>query len=133
MRIKRWVIPYIFLCFCGLLMSQFSYGVDYEASNSTNAIASSTLIVIPLTDPGDVLQTLLINTRATAAETIKIYDSSGTATNLIGTVDLSSGVLNTISLGRSNEYHYGLRLSSACTITKSGSSSDLTILWKNVR
>ena len=113
-----------------ILVAMLSGGlraVDYETTKSTNAVSSSTLAVIPLTDPGDILGSLLINSRTAGSETIKIYDSSGTANNLIGTINLSSGAIT------SSEYVYNLRISSAVTITKSGGTADTTIIWKNVR
>jgi len=105
----------------------FVQAVDYETTKSTNATSASTLSVIPLTDPGDILGSLLINSRTASSETIKIYDSSGTTNNLIGTIALSTGGIT------SNEYVYNLRISSAVTITKSGATADTTIIWKNVR
>jgi len=105
----------------------FVQAVDYETTKSTNATSASTLSVIPLTDPGDILGSLLINSRTAGSETIKIYDSSGTTNNLIGTIALSTGGIT------SNEYVYNLRISSAVTITKSGATADTTIIWKNVR
>jgi len=105
----------------------FVQAVDYETTKSTNATSASTLTVIPLTDPGDILGSLLINSRTAGSETIKIYDSSGTTNNLIGTIALSTGGIT------SNEYVYNLRISSAVTITKSGATADTTIIWKNVR
>jgi len=109
------------------MLSLCAQAVDYETTKSTNATSSSTLIVIPLTDPGDILGSLLINSRTAGSETMKIYDSSGSANNLIGTINLSSGAIT------SNEYVYNLRISSAVTITKSGGTADTTIIWKNVR
>lgn len=105
----------------------FVQAVDYETTKSTNTTSSSTLTVIPFTDPGDILGSLLINSRTAGSETIKIYDSSGVASGLIGTIALSTGGIT------SNEYVYNLRISSAITISKSGATADATIIWKNVR
>lgn len=128
MRVKHPVIPFVALIVFGFLISRLSYGVDFETNKSTNPVTASTLAVLSDSDPGDILGSLLINSRATAPETIKLYDSSGTATNLIGTISISSGVI-----GMSSEYRYNLRVSSAITFTKSGGTSDITIIWKNVR
>lgn len=113
-----------------LFGASFCNSADYETTNSTNSVGASTLFVIPNTNPGDILGSLLINQRSAAAETIKLYDSSGTATGLIGTITLSTG---TAAANSGNEYVYNLRLSSAATITKSAGSADVTIIWKNVR
>ena len=132
MRIRTNIVPFLLLVFsCVAVFTMFSVGADYETTDSTNPIHASTTIVIPRTDPGDILGSMLVNHRGTAAETVKIYDSSGTATNLIGTIDLSTAPIGTGQTA--NQYVYNLRISSGITISKSGATSDITIIWKNVR
>lgn len=132
-RIRHWSIPFLFLVVSGFFISRFSYGVDYETNRSTNPVSASTLAVVQYADPGDILGSILINTWATSAETIKIYDSSGIASGLIGTIDVSSGIAGVVGMGRTNEYVYNIRISSSITFTKSAGTSDLTIIWKDVR
>jgi len=135
MRITSRFIPFLFLIMGCLLMARFIHAVDYEVDSSSNILGTGTLSVIPNSGPGDILGKLVVNTRATGviAETIKIFDSSGVASGLIGTIDLSTGTAPTGGPNYANEYFYALRISSAITYTKTGTSSDITILWKNVR
>lgn len=136
MRITNRFAPFWFLVLAALGMCRFSWAVDYEVNMSSNPITTGTLAVIPRTDPGDILGKLTINTRAQNTETIKLYDSSGTATNLIATIDLSTGTAPTGGEHTFNEYLYGLRISSGITYTRSGITpltSDITIFWKDVR
>lgn len=109
------------------LVTAAAMAVDYEADSSSNAVQASTVLWIPNSSPGDILMGVVVNTHSSAAETLKIYDSSGSANGLIGTLDVSTGALS------SSFVHYALRISSGITLTKSGAISDLTILWKNVR
>ena len=133
MRIKHWSISFLFLLLCCLIISIFSRAVDFETNKSTNSIGTSTLAIIQYADPGDILGSLLINSRATGQETIKLYDSSGTANNLIGTINLSTSPFNLGGSNTSNEYVYNIRISSSITITKSAAGADVTIIWKDVR
>lgn len=132
-RIKHPVIPLLVLILSGFIISRFSYGVDFETNMSTNPVSASTLAVLQYADPGDILGSVLINTRATGQETIKIYDSSGTASNLIGTISLSTSPFNLGGEATGNEYVYNIRVSSSITFTKSAAGADVTIIWKNVR
>lgn len=133
MRIKSWSVPFLFLILCGVLLSRLSYSADYETNMSSNATGTSTTVTLPLTDPGDYLGSILINSRSSGPETLKVYDSSQSTNGLIGTINLSSGTATTGGTATANEYVYNLRLSSAITVTKSGASSDVTIIWKNIR
>lgn len=133
MRITNRLIPFLFLLITMFCLSRFSDGVDFETNMSTNPVSASTVAVLQYSDPGDYLGSILINARATGQETLKIYDSSGTANNLIGTINLSTSPFNLASASTSNEYVYNLRVSSAITITKSSNGADVTIIWKNVR
>lgn len=116
-----------------LFITGISFAVDYEVDSSSNPVNASTTIWIPNTRPGDILGKILVNQRAASAETIKVYDSSGTATGLLGTIDLSTGASTMGGPFQESVYSYGYRLSSGVTITKSASLADLTILWKHVR
>lgn len=133
-RIRSRVIPFLFILLSGFLMKQFMvYAVDFETNMSTNPVSASTLAVVQYSDPGDYLGSILINSRSTGQETIKVYDSSGTTNNLIGTINVSTSPFNVGGVATGNEYVYNIRLSSAITITKSAGGSDVTIIWKNVR
>lgn len=116
---------------CLMIMVGVSLAGNYETNTSSNPTLSPTLGVIASSDPGDILGSLLINQRGGTNETIKIYDSSGTANNLIGTVMLSTAATGG-AVYTANEYIYNIRISSAITVTKSGSTSDVTIIWNNV-
>lgn len=136
MRVKSRYAPFWFLVLSGLAMYKFAWGVDYEVDMSSNPITTGTLAVVPNSNPGDILGKFTINTRAQNTETIKIYDSSGTATGLICTIDLSTGTAPTGGQNTANEWLFGLRISSAITYTRSGITpltSDITLYWKNVR
>lgn len=134
MRIRYWQIPFAFLLFCLFVISRFGQGADFDVNKSSNALGTSSLSIIQDSDPGDTLGSLIIGQRGTAPETIKIYDSSGTANNLIATIDLSTSSSASASyVNVFNEYVFNLRISSAITISKSAATSNITILWKNVR
>lgn len=135
MRIRHWIVPFLFLVFCGLCVSRFTYGADYETNMSTNVTTAPTLTVIPYADPGDIIGSVLINNRVGGLTSLKVYDSSGIASGLIGTINVSTGALASGGALTSNEYVYNLRVSSSITVSVSSTSAnpDITILWKNVR
>lgn len=128
MRIKSWVIPYLFLLLCGAFISTFSYAVDYESNSSSNAVSVSAVVLIPNSGPGDILSKVIISSRSAGNETFSIYDSSGVATNVLGVIDTSTSSFNTF-----NEYVYNHRVSSGITVSKNGANASVILLWKNVR
>ena len=116
-----------------LLVSSLLWAVDYEVDSSTNPVQASTLSVVPNSNPGDILGSIVINQRSAGAETLTIYDSSGVASGSLGIIDLSTGTAPTGGPNTFNEYRYNIRVSSAITFTKSAANSNITIIWKNVR
>lgn len=132
MRIKNPLISFFVLLAACLAIAEFGRGDDSWVNKSSNCLTTTSLAIIPNVFPGDTLGGLYINRRAPTLETIKIYDSSGTANNLIATIELSTGsLLNTQETG--NQYLYKLRLSSGITMTKSAAGSDITITWDSKR
>lgn len=133
MRIRNWFVPFLFLILSLVIMAQWGHTVDFETNMSSNSTNTSSLAVINGADAGDILGSVLINTRG-GSETFKIYDSSGSANGLLGTINVStSAAANVAANATANEYVYNLRISSSITISKSGASSDVTVIWKNVR
>lgn len=105
------------------------FAFDFNSNMSTNLVNTSSLIWVSSSTPGDILWNVTIDSRAASAETVNIYDSSATATNMIANIDLSSSA---VSNGW-NQYIYNHRVSSGITVSKSGSSANVHLFWRKVR
>ena len=109
---------------------------DYKANQYFNSLTGVTLIVVSTPSnpqPGDILSSILINQRGGPPGTLLVYDSSRIASGLIGTIDISTGAASQGGPFTPNVYLYDLRLSSSLTITQTGNSADITILWNKKR
>lgn len=121
MKLRYWILTFLFL-------SPLAFADDYQSNQSTNSVSASAAVWIPNTRPGAILSKVIVSSRSIGNETISIYDSSGTATGIIGVIDLSSSTFNTW-----NVYDYNHRVSSGITVSKNGASGSVIILWKKVR
>lgn len=134
MRIKSNWVAFVFLLGACLFLSRLGHSDDYWVNRSTNVTGEATGFTIPECRPGDMLGSLIINTRASSG-TAQIFLSSGSfATgSSLGLVQLSSGATANRDMGGlSHQTIYNLRISSGITFTKSG-FADITILWKQQR
>lgn len=133
MRIKNRFIAFCFLLMCCLLISRLGHAFDFWVNKSTNPQAGSLLTYLPNSKPGDMLGSVIIGIPSASTGTLILYDSSATANNIIGTVDISTG--NTGSAGYPpREFIYNVRLSSGLTFSLTGiGSPNITILWETYR
>lgn len=101
----------------------------WQVNRSSNTATAETTVVIPKSNPGDILGSVIVNSCGAGSSILTIYDSSGTATGSLGAIDLTS---STITGGCLRQIEYFIPISSAITYTKTG-LANITILWNNNR
>lgn len=110
-------------------------GIEWEITNASRTNSVDTTGTIPLTDPGDVLVSVIVGGCSAPGGVLTIYDSSQTATGIVAAIDTSSTSTAGPTLGVRDcrrQYNFFLHVSSAITYTNTG-SADVTFLWNNLR
>lgn len=118
--IRRVSFLVVFFLLAGV--SRAAYVESFVAGSASYTQTSDSLVVIPRSFPGTVLIGVLIGT-PTAAGSIKVYDSSGSATNQLGNIDL----------GARFYAPFDVKITSGITYTTTGNSGGITILYKKLR
>ena len=120
----RKVLFVLSLLFHGNLMAAWN---DADLINQASfTLANPSLANIKGTRPGDVLRGVILSTETKLL--VNIYDSSGTSTNQIASLGVSTvGIIN-------SEYiPFNVRVSSGLTISISGNTKGVTFIYLKVR
>lgn len=95
---------------------------SYNLLQSSYITHTVTLRQLPAQLPGNVFYSIVVGSVSTGGRII-VYDSSGTANNIVADVDLTvRGV-----------YEYSVSMSSGITYTTSGTNPGITILYRKRR
>lgn len=100
----------------------YAYWDTVGVYDSSYTITNEGPVVITNTPPGTIFVGVVIGS-ATSNGTLKVYNSSGVASNQIANINLGS------IMG----YAYNIRVSSSITYTTTNNTGGVTIIFKRVR
>lgn len=120
-----------FLLFGFLFIVLTTRAEVFNANRSTNSLAGATTAIFnqPNTpEGGDILTKICVNQPGATPGTLAVYDSSGQASGLIGTIDISTGAM---AGGSYNPicHDWQIRISSSISITRTANGANITIFW----
>ena len=122
-----------FLAFILIFSAGICRADSYESDRSSRTTTDETLVRIPGSGPGDVLNRVIVTScSVTAGDKFSIFNSSGVATSTISlNISLGTGTIIGGNAGCPADYPFFLRVSSAITYSKQG-LGEVVILWRDL-
>lgn len=113
---------FLFLLTFATLSACYAYWDTVGVYDSTYTITNDGPVLIPNTPPGTIFVGVNVGSVSTTGM-LRVYSSSGGATNQIANV----------SLGTVMGYAYNVRISSGITYTTTGNAGGVTLIFKRIR